>query len=113
MSKVLISIAGKLRVPTALLALVCCAAAANGPFIKQDDTIEPAVVEEDVLGSPVTDTNHTISTKPAIKVETVKPRTEADVLNRPVTDTNHIISTKPTIKLPSPPSVAKPTKTAQ
>jgi len=73
MSKVLISIAGKLRVPTALLALVCCAAAANGPFIKQDDTIEPAVVEEDV----------------------------------------YIISTKPTIKLPSPPSVAKPTKTAQ
>ena len=48
MSKVLIFIAGKLRVPTALLALVCCAAVANGPFIKQDDTIEPAVVEEDV-----------------------------------------------------------------
>lgn len=113
MSKVLISIAGKLRVPTALLALVCCAAVANGPFIKQDDTIEPAVVEEDVLSRPVTDTNHTISTEPTTKVEIAKPTTEVDVLNRPVTDTNHIISTKPTIKLPSPPSVAKPTQAAQ
>jgi len=93
--------------PRILLLGICLSAAilvGATELIKETAPTKPQSqqeqVEADVLDREVGDTNHTISTKPVIKVDRdSKVSGASDVMNRAVSDSNYTISTEPVIKI--------------